>query len=94
MGAMKSLAVIAVATGVMRAELVRMQQERDESFRTFAARVRGKAETCTYITKCTCLGEVDFTDSSIRDVLIAVIVDLDISRDVLVTVVNDIIIVR
>ena len=36
MGAMKSLAVIVVATGVMRAELVRMQQERDESFRAFS----------------------------------------------------------
>ena len=51
-GAMKSLAVIVVATGVLRAELVRMQQKRDESLRTFAARVRGKAETCAYITKC------------------------------------------
>ena len=85
MGAMKSLAVIAVATGVMRAELVRMQQERDESFRAFAARVRGKAETCAYITKCTCLCEVDFTDSIIRDVLIAGIADLDIRREVLGT---------
>ena len=36
-GAMKSLAVIVVATGVMRAELVRTQQERDESFRAYAA---------------------------------------------------------
>ena len=85
MAAMKSLAVIIVATGVMRAELVRMQQERDESFRAFAARVRGKAETCAYITKCTCLREVDFTDSIIRDVLIAGIADLDIRREVLGT---------
>ena len=85
MGAMKSLAVIVVATGVMRAELVRMQQERDESFRAFAARVRGKAETCAYITKCTCLREVDFTDSIIRDVLIAGIAELDIRREVLGT---------
>ena len=77
MGAVKSLAVIVVATGVMRAELVRMQQERDESFRAF----RGKAETCAYITKCTCLREVDFTDSIIRDVLIAGIADLDIRRE-------------
>ena len=82
MAAMKSLAVFVVATGVMRAERVRMQQERDESFRTFAARVHGKAETCAYTTKCTCLREVDFTDSIIRDVLIAGIADLDIRRDV------------
>ena len=78
-------AMIVVATGVMRRELVRMPQERDESFRAFAARGRGKAETCAYITKCTCLREVDFTDSIIRDVLIAGIADLDIRREVLGT---------
>ena len=71
--AMKSLAAIVVAIVVMRAELVRMQQERDESFRAFAARVRGKADTCAYITKCTCLCEVDFTNSITMDVLIACI---------------------
>ena len=74
---MKSQPVIVVATGVMRAELVRMQLERGESFRAFTAQVR---ETCAYITKFTCLREVDFTDSIIRDVLIAVIADLDILR--------------
>ena len=57
-----------------------MQQERDESFRAFAAR-----QTCAYTTKCTCLCEVDFTDSIIRDVLIAGIAALDISRKVLGT---------
>ena len=40
--AMKSLAVIAVATAVIRAELVIMQQDRDETFRSFAARFVGK----------------------------------------------------
>ena len=82
MAAMKSLAVIVVATGVMRAGLVRMQQERDESFRAFTARMRGKAETCAYIT---CLREVDFTDSIITDVLIAGMANLEISREVLGT---------
>ena len=97
MTATKSLAVIVVATGVMRSELVRMQQERDESFRAFAVRVRGKAETFAYITKCTCLREVDFTDSIIRDVLIEGIADLDIRREalgtsaILETAVNDVI---
>ena len=84
MAGMKSLAAIGIATGVMRAELVRMQQERDESFRTFAARVHGNAETCAYITKV-CLREVDFTDSIIGDVQEAGIADLDIRRDVLGT---------
>ena len=83
--AMKSLAVIAVATGVTRAELVVMHQERDESFRSFAARVRGKAETCSYTTKCICERSVDFTDIIIRDVLIAGIADMDIRREALGT---------
>ena len=80
----------------MRAELVRLQQERDESFRAFAGPVRGKAETCAYITKCTSLREVVFTDSIIRDVPIAGTADLDIRREVLGTsailerVVNDV----
>ena len=66
-------------------EIVRVQQESDESVRPFAARVRGKVDTCAYITKCTCLREVDFTDSIIRDVLVAGIADLDIRREVLGT---------
>ncbi len=49
--AMKELGVVAVATGVTLAELVQLKQERDESFRSFAARVRGKTETCQYTTK-------------------------------------------
>ena len=85
MAAIKSLAVIVVATGMTRAELARMQQERDDSFRAFAARVRGKANTCAYMTTCTCLRKVDFIDSIIRDVLIAGIADLDIRREVLGT---------
>ena len=85
MAVMKSLAVIVVATRVMRADLVRMQQERDKSFRAFAARVRSNADTCDYITKCTCLRDVDFTDSIIRDVMTAGIADLDIRHEVLGT---------
>ncbi len=44
LAAMRSLAVIPVATVVLRADLLHMHQERDEPFRAFAARVRGKAE--------------------------------------------------
>ena len=91
------MAVIAVATGVTRAELVLLRQERDETFRAFSARVRGKAETCAYSVNCTCGRDVDFTDAIVRDVLIAGISDLDIRREVLGTVdiidqpVNDVI---
>ena len=83
--AMETLSVVAVATGVIRAELVQMKQDRGETFRTFAARVRGKAETCSYTTKCSCNSTVNFTDIIMRDVLIAGISDLDIRRDILGT---------
>ncbi|XP_077359925.1 uncharacterized protein LOC144005545 [Festucalex cinctus] len=95
--AMRSLAVIPVATCVLRTELLQLHQERDETFRAFAARVRGKAETCAYATVCECGRDVDFTDHIIRDVLINGIYDSDIRRatlgisDVLRKPVNDVI---
>lgn len=87
LAAMKSLAVIAVATGVTRAELMSLKQDRDEQFRAFAAMVRGKAETCGYTTQCacTCTNIVDFTDSIARDVLLSGIADTDIRREMLGT---------
>ncbi|KAK3710029.1 hypothetical protein QZH41_012419, partial [Actinostola sp. cb2023] len=54
MAAIRSLAVIPVATSVLRTELLRLHQERDEPVRAFAAKVRGKAETCAFATKCPC----------------------------------------
>ena len=59
LAAMRSLAVIPVATCVLRTELLQLQQERDETFRAFAARVRGKAETCAFDTRCECGRTVD-----------------------------------
>ena len=85
MEAMKSLAVVPVALGVARAELLAMSQQRDEPYRSFAARVRGKAETCCYKVKCSCSLDVDFTDCIVRDVLVAGIYDLEIRRDILGT---------
>ena len=87
--AMHKLAVIPVARGIIRAELMQMQQKNDESFRLFAARVRGKAETCDFVTtaQCTCELEVsaDYTEEAISDVLLAGISDLDIRREALST---------
>ncbi len=58
----------------------------DESLRSFAARICGKAEACQYTTKCACTPSqtMDFTDI-IRDVLLAGIADMDICWDVLGT---------
>ena len=79
LSAMKRLAVIPIATGIIRSELLEMKQLRDEAFRKFAARVRGKAETCEYTTsvKCQCsrTNDVNFTDHIMRDVLLAGIYD-------------------
>ncbi len=85
MAAMRSLAVIPVAKGVIRADLTQLAQGNDEQFRTFAARVKSKAVTCGFTTsaKCTCGSTVkaDYTDEAIRDVLLAGISDMDIRRE-------------
>ena len=82
---MRSLAVIPVATGVLRTKLLQLRQERDETFRAFTARVRGKAETCALTTECECGKKVDYTHHVIRDVLLNGIYDTDIRREILGT---------
>lgn len=86
---MRTFAVIPVAIGVRRAELMQLRQAPDELFRTFAAKVKGKAETCLFNTtsRCQCGEEVqaDYTTESVRDVLLAGIADLDIRREALCT---------
>ena len=84
---MKKLVVIPVAIGVVRSELLDLKQMREEPFRSFASRVRGKAETCEFQIdhKCPCglTNSVDYTDHTMRDVLVAGIYDSDIRRDIL-----------
>ena len=84
---MKSFAVIPVAIGVRRAELMQLRQAPDELFRAFSAKVKGKAETCAFQTslKCKCGEELvaDYTTESVKDVLLAGIHDLDIRREAL-----------
>jgi hypothetical protein len=81
----RSLAVIPVATSVLRTELLQLHQERGETFRSFTTRVRGKAETCSFGAKCECGKNVDYTDHVIRDILINGIADSDIRLDILGT---------
>ena len=83
--AMRSLAVIPVATCVLRTDLLQLRQERDEAIRAFAARVRGKAETCTFAAQCECGKSVNYTGNAIRDVLLNSLADSDIRREVLGT---------
>ena len=51
MQAMERLAVIQSSRGATREELRNMTQGNDESIRTFAARVKGKAQTCGFQMK-------------------------------------------
>ena len=82
---MQCLAVIPIATGVLRTELMQMCQMRDESFRSFAARVRVKAGTCAFSADCSCGLKVNYTDHTIRDTLLNGISDFDICREILGT---------
>ena len=74
---------------------MQMCQMRDETFRLFAARVCGKADTCAFSALCSCGLKVNYTDHMIRDALLKGISDFDICReilgsaDILTAVVND-----
>ena len=84
---MRLMAVIPVAKGILRAELMQMGQSNDENFRTFAARVRGKAETCGFAVpvQCSCNKQfsLDYTVEVIRDVLLAGIGSVEIRQEAL-----------
>ena len=68
--AMKNLAVIPVAMGVVRAELLNMKQKRDEPVRTFCSHIHGKAQTFGSLTtsscKCSATNNVNYTDNVIN----------------------------
>ena len=83
LAAMRSLAAIPVTTCALRTELLQLRQERDEPFRAFTAKVRGRAETCSYSTARTCGRSVYYTDHVIRDVILNGLYDTDIRREVL-----------
>ena len=80
-------AVVKVAIGVLRTELMQLSQQNDEAYRTFATRVRAKAETCDFKFEvhCSCEAAVnaDYTEEIIKDVMLAGIGDIEIQREVL-----------
>ena len=80
----KSLAVREENTMVARVTLHNMSQEHDEPIRSYAARIRGQANICKYITQCgKCKTDVSYMDHVVRDVLIKGIADNDIQLDLL-----------
>ena len=62
---------------------MQIRQLRDEPFRAFAARVRGKADTCAFTIDCTCGLKINYTDHMIRDTLLNGIADDEIRREIL-----------
>ena len=84
--AMEALAVRRENIMVARVTLHNMSQDRDETIRSFGARIKGQAGTCKYMTKCLadgCGADVDFTEAILRDVLARGIADQEIQLDLL-----------
>ena len=85
----RKLAVVPVAMGVRRSEMLNISQDVGELSKTFLAKVQGKATTCEFRTKCTeeCCREgeksVDFTDTIVKYVLVNGFLDTEIPREVL-----------
>ena len=85
--AIKTLAVKPENILVARAQLHNMHQDRDESARSFCARLRGQAGVCNFTKskKCTCSQDIqiDYSEEIIRDALIRGISDEDIKLEIL-----------
>ncbi len=79
----KCLAVRQENIMVARLQLHNMRQDRDETVRAYAARLRGQASVCSYQLKCTCNLMVDFSDIIIQDALIRGLEDEEIRTDIL-----------
>ena len=86
---LRRLAVIPTSKGVARAALMKMTQDNNELFRTFAARVQGKAQVCGFTAKQSCkCGEeltLNYTSEVIKDVIVAGIADEGIRTSLLET---------
>ena len=84
LGIIKGLCVIDVAESVRVTELMQMTQGHGEFIRTFAARLRNKAQVCTLATTCGgCSRSVSFQDEIIKFVLLNGIAVDDIKKEVL-----------
>ena len=82
--AIKTLAVREENTMVARVTLHNMRQDRDETIRSFGARLRGQAGVCKFELDCPgCTEKVNYTEQVLRDVLCRGIDDTEIQMDLL-----------
>ena len=84
MEAIKKLAVREENAMVARVQLHNMRQDRDETIRSFGARLRGQAGVCKFLVQCPeCNTQVNYTENVLRDVVTRGLADEDIQLDLL-----------
>ncbi len=84
MEAIKKLAVRDENTMVARVHLHNMRQDRDETIRSFSARLRGQAGVCKFLVACPeCNTEVNYTENVLRDLVTRGLADDEIQLDLL-----------
>ena len=82
--AIRILAVREENIMVAHVTLSHMCQDRDETIRSFGARLQGQASVCRFTIDCpNCTHKVDYTETILRDVLCRGLQDSDIQLDLL-----------
>ena len=86
----KRLAVISVPKSVRRTELLSSNQDHGQPIRSWAAQIKGKAQTCGFERTFTCNNcdpptnhKVDYSDDLIKYILIKGIVNGEIKKEIL-----------
>ena len=82
----KQIVVIPISVVVRRSDFLSIKQDLTKNTRSFAARLKGKASTCSYICKCPkdgCNLIIDFTEIILKDVMVTGLADEDIRKEVL-----------
>ena len=83
-GSDKKLAVREENTMVARVQLHNMRQDRDETIRSFGARLRGHASVCKFLIKCPgCNADINYTENILRDIVTCGFADSEIQLDLL-----------
>ena len=84
LAAIRQLAVREENTMVARVALHNMRQDRDETVRSFGARLQGQANIRKFVTKCkNCDTDVNYTEEMMRDALSRGLSDPEIQMDLL-----------
>ena len=84
LAAIRQLAVREENTMVVRVTLNNMTQDREETVRSFSARLRGQAGVCKFVLKCNnCDTDVNYADAILRDVLTRGLYDSEIQLELL-----------